>query len=194
MKQEINEYDMMDEVDDVPVSPLLSIEKKNRYGSVPGLDDEELADPDELEKQVYMEMYGPVLRLPIKRKQRWVTPRMDEDGVVDFGAFGTVDFARKIPEFDKCRYKAEKLAEERENVVIMYNIVRERLPGTAKNKVLKYLDRGVIELDQIANEDMRMLGQLFLRAKKLRQEICDIRKASLERREAKRNRWMASLA
>jgi hypothetical protein len=193
MKQEINEYDMMDEVDDVPVSPLLSLEKKNRYGSVPGLDDEELADPEELERQVYIEMFGPVLRLPIKRKHSWIRPNIDEEGI-DWGAFGTVDFSRLMPEFDKPRYKAEKLAEERENVVLMYNIIRERLPGTAKNKVLKYLDRGVIELDQIANEDMRMLGQLFLRAEKLRQEIYELKKASWERREAKRNRWMASLA
>ncbi len=33
----------------VPASALLKREHGNRYGSVPGLDDSELADPDELE-------------------------------------------------------------------------------------------------------------------------------------------------
>ena len=30
----------------VPESTVLKLERENRYGSVPGLDDEELADPD----------------------------------------------------------------------------------------------------------------------------------------------------
>ena len=42
-----------DEVEDVPVSALLHEARRNRYGSVPGLDDEELADPEELERQTY---------------------------------------------------------------------------------------------------------------------------------------------
>ena len=53
-----------DEVEDVPVSALLHEERRNRYGSVPGLDDEELADPAELERQVYLQEFGPVLALP----------------------------------------------------------------------------------------------------------------------------------
>ena len=36
----------------VPESETHNRERKNRYGSVPGLDDDELADPDELERQV----------------------------------------------------------------------------------------------------------------------------------------------
>jgi hypothetical protein len=62
------------EVDDVPVSPLLAEERMNRYGSVPGLDDEELASPEELERQVFMQEWGPVLRLP--ERGRKCPPRL----------------------------------------------------------------------------------------------------------------------
>ena len=39
----------------VPESALLKREPKNRFGSVEGLDDSELANPDELERIVYKE-------------------------------------------------------------------------------------------------------------------------------------------
>jgi len=45
---------------------LLRREYGNRYGSVPGLDDSELADPVELERRVYQQEFGPVLALPVK--------------------------------------------------------------------------------------------------------------------------------
>ena len=61
---------------EVPESPLLKREHKNKYGSVPGLNDEELADPDELERQVVREAFEPVLLLPVQsprsiQKRRW---------------------------------------------------------------------------------------------------------------------------
>ena len=37
------------EVEDVPVSPLLSVKRSDRYGSIPDLDDGELASPEELQ-------------------------------------------------------------------------------------------------------------------------------------------------
>ena len=36
---------------------------------------------------------------------------MDEDGKVNWGAFGTVDFESYRPQFSKLRYKIEKLKE-----------------------------------------------------------------------------------
>jgi len=54
--------------------------KGNRYGSVPGLDDSELADPDELERQVLMQEFGPVLALPIKASRSVIRPEIDENG------------------------------------------------------------------------------------------------------------------
>ncbi|MCY2950605.1 MAG: hypothetical protein NTU53_01350 [Planctomycetota bacterium] len=67
MKQAV-EFEEMEEVEDVPVSAILKVQKQNRYGSVPDLDDEELADPDELERQVMAEEWWPVLMIPTKKR------------------------------------------------------------------------------------------------------------------------------
>ena len=84
----------------VPESVLLRAERENKYGSVPGLDDEELADPDELERQVFLEAFAPVLMLPRPRSSG-CRPDIDEHFGVDWGAFGTVDFDRFRPSFDR---------------------------------------------------------------------------------------------
>ena len=100
---------------------------------------------------------------------------------MDFGAFATVDFARTMPEFDKARYKADRLSEQLRDIFIRVGIVKERLPR-ARGEVLKYLERGVIELDQIENEDMRALARLDLRAKRLQAEIRQLQETSRQRR------------
>ena len=164
----------------VPESALRRAEKRNLYGSVPGLDDDELADPDELERQVWREEFGPVLALPARGTTRAIRPDVDEDGGFDWGAFGTVDFERSMPEFDKARYKAEKLKERLRDVLIMFSIVTRRLPR-AKFLVLKYLRMGIIELEHIVNDDMLALARLHLRARRLQQEIRALRNVSWKR-------------
>ena len=54
------------------------------------------------------------------------------------------------------------------------------LPGRARNLVLKAVRMGVIELEHIADEDMRALAQWVTRAERLRAEI--------ERLQARRQR------
>ena len=162
----------------VPESPLLSREKAKKYGSVPGLDDEELADPAELERQVIREEFGPILRLPQRQKRWGLQPAIDESGDVDWGAFATVDFERTRPEFDKARYKAEKLREELRDALIILDIVKERLPGKAKYRVLKYLRMGVIDFEDIASDDMRDIARLYLRVRRLQREIGEATEAS----------------
>jgi len=188
MKYEI-EFEEECEVDDVPVSPLLAEERRNRYGSVPGLDDEELAEPWELERQVFLDEWGPVLALPVRTKRGWIQPGYDEDFGIDFGAFASVDFDRIRPEFDKLMYKADKLKEQLRDVVIMLSIVKERLPK-ARYKVLKYVKLGIIELDDIADEDMRGYARLYLRALRLQKQIAELREASWARRRAKAAKWL----
>jgi len=61
MKQENEFEDACEYVTDVPVSAVLLPLKPKRYGSVPGLEDDELADPYELERQVMMDEWGPIL-------------------------------------------------------------------------------------------------------------------------------------
>ena len=48
LKMKMSNVDKDCEVDGVPVSALFAEDRVNRYGSVAGLDDEELATPEEL--------------------------------------------------------------------------------------------------------------------------------------------------
>ena len=175
----------------VPESALLRVEHGNRYGSVPGLDDAELADPDELEREVMLEEWGPVLALPVKGRSSWIQPAVDESGGIDWGAFGTVDFKRTMPEFDKVRYKADKLREELRDLTIRMGLVKERLPGKVKYTVLKYLEMGIIELGHIVNHDMWCLARLYLRARRLQDEIWRLEQASEARRRRRLERFLA---
>jgi len=191
MKQAV-EFEEMEEVDEVPVSAILTVQRSNPYGSIEGLEDDELADPDELERQVMAEEWGPVLMIPVKKGHSGIQPAIDESGGVDWGAFGTVDFERSRPEFDKARYKAEKLKEQRDDIIIIIQIVSGRLPGMAKDQVLKYLRLGIIELEDIASEDMRALAKLYLRVLRVQKEIRELAQASFRRRSAKAEAWLRS--
>ena len=172
-------------IDDIPESPVLKVLRPSMYGSVPDLDDDELADPDELEQQVYRAEYGPILALPVKAKRGGIRPDFDESGKVDFGAFATVDFERMYGGFDKARYKADNLREELGGVTILLMIVKERIPGEAKYKVLRLVMKGKLELEDIAHEDMQALARLVLRAMKLRRQISQLKEQSWKRRQAR---------
>jgi hypothetical protein len=166
----------------VPESSLLMVEHGNRYGRVAGLDDSELLGPVELERAVYQQEFGPVLALPVKGRRGSIRPVVDESGGVDFGAFGTVDFERMYP-FDKMRYKAEKLREQLRDLMIRIGIVKERLPGRAKYLVLKFLKMGIIELEHISSFDMLCLARLYLRTRRLRDEIWRLEQVSEARKQ-----------
>jgi hypothetical protein len=135
-----NETDLvMEDGVEVPESVLLRRDRPNRYGGVPGLDDSELADPDELERQVFVQEFGPVLALPVRPGRGFLRPSVDEEGRLDWGAFGTVDFDRYTGGFDKARYKADKVREQLKDVLILLSIVNDRIASPAKYLVLKYL-------------------------------------------------------
>ena len=153
-----------------PESVLLRRERGSRYGSVPGLDDSELADPHELEREVMRAEWGPVLALPVQGSSG-IRPVVDESGGVDWGAFGTVDFERYRGGFDKVRYKAEKLREQLKDIVMRIGIVASRMPGGAKYVVLKYLKMGIIGLEHVADADMWALARLYMRGWHLRKQI-----------------------
>ena len=129
------------------------------------------------------------MALPVKGRRQEFKPSVDESGKVE-GAFGSVDFDRLKSGFDKAQYKADRLREQRENVLIMLGIVKERLPGRAKYRVLKFLQMGFIELEDIVNEDMRALAGLWLRARRLQEEIIELREASRAKRERRATAWL----
>ena len=149
---------------------LLHRERKNRYGSVPGLADEELATPEELERQMYKEEFKEVLMLPVPVKKFFIQPTTDEYFGVDWGAFGTVDFERYSGGFNKARYKADKLREELKDQLIVFDTIIYRLPKKAA-LVLKYVKMGILDIDDIENMDMWLLAQVQLRINRLRSEI-----------------------
>ena len=166
----------------VPESVLLKLEREQGYGKVAGLADEELADPDELERQVVREELGPILSLPRKRKHGFFRQDVDEDGFA-YGAFATVDFDRGRPGFDKARYKAEKLREELRNVVIMIDMIRRRLPRKKAAMVLKEVKMGVLDADDIEHMDMWQLAKKWQRARWIRGQIVDLEEASFRRKQ-----------
>jgi hypothetical protein len=144
------------------------------------LPDEELADPEELEQQIMAQEWGPVLDLPVKGTRGSFWPSVDESGRVE-GAFGSVDFDRVRGEFDKVRYRAQRVREQRDDLLILIGIVKERLAGDAKYLVLKYLRMGIIDMEHIVNDDMLALARLELRARRLEQEIARLQEASRAR-------------
>ena len=117
----------------------------------------------------------------------------ESDGGLDFGAFGTVDFSRTMPQFDKARYKADKLREKLKDVLIMLSIVKERLPGRAKYLVLKHLKTDVVRVEHIVNDDMLAVARWYLRAKNLRQEIAELEELSYRKRHERAERFWAAL-
>jgi len=184
---------IVDDGVEVPESPLLRREKVNKYGSVPGLDDDELADPDELERQVYLEEFGPVLQLPVRRRWSGIRPDVDESGGVYWGAFGTADFERTMPMRDKTASRIAALREQRKDVLIKLEIVTGRLPKKAMYKVLEYLRMGLIDVEHIASEDMAWVVRLNARARRIEQEMARLQEARRQREyrtvEAMLARW-----
>jgi hypothetical protein len=159
----------------VPEPTTIKVVRETGFGTVPGLDEEELADPDELERQVMIQEWAPILALPAARGGRAFRPDVDEDGYLDWGAFGTVDFRRCSLPFDGARYKARKLEEELQHVLIMLGMVRERLKAPARAEVLQQLDAGTLGLESSGDADVRAYAKWYLRARRIREDIRELR-------------------
>ena len=112
----IKDLDIEDGIE-VPESALLRRIPKS-YGHVPGMADSELLEPQELERMVFMHEFGPVLALPVEPRKSVIKPTVDEEGRLDWGAFGTVDFDRYTGGFNKARYKADRLTEQLKDKLI----------------------------------------------------------------------------
>jgi hypothetical protein len=170
-----------------PLCASIAKRRKNKYGSIADLPDDELADPEELEKQVTIQEFGPVLSLVV-RDERTIRPDIDEEGV-RCGAFATVDFERSSIRFDKLRYKEKRLREELGNVVLLQDPLMRRLPRKPAHLLLKYVRQGVIALEDIDNMDMYLLAQSHLRELRMRREIAEL----VERRGVHRHKVRAAM-
>lgn len=162
----------------VPDPTVVTVDRDMSYGSVPGLTEEELADPVELERQVMLQEWGPILALPPAEKRCCIRPTVDEDGDLDWGAFGTVDFHRQRPTLDRAWRKAERLKEELRDVSIMLSTVRDRLDTQARSVVLERLRSGCVACRHDDSGDVRAYMKWYVRARRLRRAIRELRQAS----------------
>ena len=161
-------------------SVLIRPVKKDKYGQVEGLDEDELISPEECERQIVLEEFGPLFALPFSQSTSNIRPVI-EDGHVHFDAFSTADFERYAPVFDKARYKAEKLREKLKDVLLLFNLLKEKLPGQAQLEVLRFLKKGILEMGDIADMKMYQLAELFFRARNIQKEIAELQEKSRQR-------------
>ena len=190
MKQRIR-IEVFDDVE-VPVLPLLKRERSNRYGSIPDLDDEELIEPAEIDRVFLREAFAPILALPVKGKKGGIKPNIDEDGTVEWGAFGTVDFDKYV-EFDKLRYKADKLREELFHERLMVELISGKIEPTARYKVMNYVFADILDVDDIEDVNMYCLAKRCLRMRRLQREIDELAELSRKRRQQKADKVLGSL-
>ncbi|NQT50695.1 hypothetical protein HQ576_01520 [bacterium] len=174
----------------VPEPVLVKVQRKDRYGSVPGLSEEELADPEELERQVLREEWRPILALPNPKRTGDIRPAVDESGGVDWGAFGTVDFERYRGSIDRSKSRVRELRERLKDRLILLGIVKGRLPGKAKYLVLRCLKMGIVDLDHITNDDMLVAARLYLEARTLQQRIWKTEEASRKWKAREMEEWI----
>jgi hypothetical protein len=116
---------------------------------------------------------------------------MDEDGRVDWGAFGTVDFDSYRPQCDKLRYKVEKLREKLKDLVVMLKIVSARIPGRTKVRILRLVGAGVLDIGDIADNQMYFLAEMYLRALRMREQIERLQEKRKQRQEEELAAWLA---
>lgn len=55
------EHNNIEDISELPVKATISILRPSKYGRVPGLEDDELADPEELERLGAFSLFRPLL-------------------------------------------------------------------------------------------------------------------------------------
>jgi len=64
----------------------------------------------------------------------------------------------------------------------MYGMVQERVTRQVRVKILKYVDLGWIDLEDIDDPSMYAIARWYLRIKRLQREISSLRASSRARR------------
>ena len=147
-----------------------------------GMTGDEEASLTQLERLAFMLDWGPILALPIKSSRGRIRPAIDENGDLDWGAFGTVDFQRLQGPFDIARCKADKLQAEVRHNALMLETLAGRVALEAQNHILALGRAGRLDLDLIDDADEWMFARRYLRIRRLRNEIRELRELSWRRR------------
>ena len=168
----------MEEIDEneLPVSGVVRVQRRKGYGTIPDLDDEVPADIGELQRLVAYSMYGPVIDLP-GRGGRLGHVVLDADGEVDWEAVGPAG-GRRRRATPGVVGRAGQLREELAHVVGLIGLLEQRVPGTAKYLVLKYVRMGILDLEHVSRHELRQVAQLEARARALRAELDGLRTRS----------------
>jgi hypothetical protein len=169
---------------------------KLELGTLKDLAEDELISQCEIERQIVKAGLGPVLLLPVKNRKNGYHRAWDYSEEIGFNAFGTVDFDRYRPEFDKARYKAGKLREQLRDLVIIIRIVHDRITGTAKHhlpKMLSLAKRNIIDPDDIEHWDSWQFVKMFMRALRIKKEILGLEEKSRQGKSKKYQKWLDSL-
>lgn len=162
----------MEEIDEseLPVLGVVRVQRQTGYGTVADLDDEAPADIGELQRIIAYQMYGPVIDLP-GRGGRLGHVVLDSDGEVDWDAISPAGGRR----WRSARSgRADELRAELGRLVGLIGLLQERVPGTAKYLVLKYVGMGILDAEHVTNHDLRQLVKLEARARQLREQIAAV--------------------
>ena len=147
-----------------------------------GLMGDEDATLVQLERLAFMMDWGLIMELPVRTHRGQIRPAIDENGQLDWGAFGTVDFERLREPFDVARYKADMLQAELRHNVLMLETLAGRVPVEAQIHLLELGRTGRLDLDEIGDADEWLFARRYLRIKRLRTEIRELRELSYQRR------------
>ena len=165
---------MTDEIEEseLPVSGAVRVVRRQGYGTVADLDDEAAADIGELQRIIAYAMYGPVIALP-GRGGRLGHVVLGTDGEVDWDAIGPAGGRRRRAQ-PAPSGRAGELRAELARVIGLIGLVKERVPGTAKYLVLKYVRMGILDIEHVTNHELRELVKLEARARQLREQVAGV--------------------
>lgn len=158
---------------ELPVSGAIRVQRQRGYGSIPDLDDEAPADVAELERLIAWQQYGPILALP-DRYGRGARLVLNAQGEIDWDRMRPAG-GRRVRRASPDRQGAQQRA-ELAHVLGLIGLLNQRVPGTAKYLVLKYVRMGILNMEHVTNHDLRQLANLEARARQLRDELAAVAK------------------
>ena len=151
----------------VPSPASLKIERKNKYGSVEGLDDSEVIDPMELERQVILNEFKSIFFIPLQRQNEGIRNVMWNSE--DFLKSVLDPICIKKPQIEKSNL--DKLRDKLRFTSNMINNMYNTQPDRKKRITLKYLLMGWISPKDIIDRNLKTCAEWCLRSIQLQKEI-----------------------
>lgn len=149
---------------ELATSVMVRVQRNTGYGIVADLEDEEPADVHELQCLAAWAQYGPLLALPGRYGQ---TGRvvLDTDGEIDWDRIGPAGGRRRRPQQPRTE------GDDLRRMLGLISLLMERIPGTGKYTVLKYVRMGILRPEHVTHADLRAVAQLETRARQLQQKL-----------------------